>query len=90
MAQMESREVFNLLASVSKKSPNKMTLKLTVLIMDTRPWESKEGKKMYTYTSYASSVSGLIIFNSSRLLPNGKEAEVVLTLSGFSAFEAFK
>ena len=86
----ETKEVLAMLKSTQNNSKNKMTVKMPVLILTSREWENKEHQKMYTYTSFSESADGVIEFNSSRLLPKGKPAEVLLTLTGFRAFEALR
>jgi len=90
MAQFETREVLTMLGNAAKRPQNKIVLKLVVLILTSREWENKEKKKMYTYTSFSSTHDGIISFNTSRLLPKGKEAEVLLTMTGFQAYEALR
>lgn len=84
---METREVLTMLAAAQKRPQNKITIKLTVLILTFREWLNKDSVKMFTYTAFSEAADGVISFNSNRLLPKLKPSEVMVTLSGFTAFE---
>lgn len=90
MATMETSEVLKMMQVVSKRPNNTLTLKLNVLVLTFREWLSGDKKKMYTYTSFSEQFDGLVQFNSARLLPKGKVSEVLLTMTGFKAYEALR
>jgi len=84
---METKEVLKALQVASRRPDNRLVLKMTLMIMSSQEYKRQDGTKSYIYQGWDSKSESIIKFSSSRLLEKSKPAEVLLTLTGFSAFE---
>lgn len=84
---METREVLKALQVASRRPDNRLTLKLTLMIMGQQEYKRQDSTKSYIYQGWDSKSESIIKFGTSRILEKGKPAEVLLTLTGFNAFE---
>lgn len=88
--ELDAKTVVKMMVQAQKRPDNTIILKLPVLVLTVRQWADKDGCKMYTYKVFASEFQSVVEFNSPKLYPVNKPAEVVLTLTGFRAFEAVR
>jgi len=84
---METREVLKALQVASRRPDNRLVLKMSLMIMSSQEYKKQDGTKGYIYQGWDTKTESIIKFMSSRLLEKGKPSEVLLTLTGFSAFE---
>lgn len=81
------RDMVGIVKQLSRQSQNRIVLKMTGTILTVRTWETKDHEKNYNYQIFVPEYAGVIEFGSKRVFPVGKQAEVVLTLIQFRAFE---
>lgn len=88
MAQFEGKEVMQMLASAQKRPDNRISVKFKGMILAVEEYQRKDLTLGRKYKIWQEATGDIVTFTSPRLLKKGELAEVMLTLSGFSAFEA--
>jgi len=88
--ELDAKTVVKMMVQAQKRPDNTLMLRLPVLILTARSWETKDKEKMFTYKAFSAENQAVLEFNSSKVHAPNKRVEVVLTLSGFRAFEAVR
>ena len=81
------REVVKMMVDVSRKSANRLTVKLKGFIISADEYVKQDGSKGYRYTFSDDFSEGIVQFTSSRFLEKRKPAEIMVVLDGFTAYE---
>lgn len=91
MIEMTGKELFKLAGAATKRPDNRITLKVSGLVLNCQEYTGQDGKVMRQYQIWSKELGGAALkFGTSRLLKVGESAEIMLTLVGFNAFEAGK
>ena len=88
MPEFKTSDVLKMMASASKKPDNRMTLKFKGIILQATSYKRSDDSTAYNYMIWRKESGDVLKFGSARLLKQGEEAEVMITLTGFQAFEA--
>jgi hypothetical protein len=82
-----NKEILQFVAAAQKRPTNRLTVKLSMLILSAQEYVKQDQTKGYRYQAFDNKSEGIVTFTSSRLLKKGEPAEVLLVLNGFTAFE---
>lgn len=85
---METKEAMQMIKAMTPRANgNRISVKIPMLVLMARAWEQKDGTKSYSYTGFSAEFGGIVEFNSPKVYPVNKPAEIVLTLVQFRAYE---